>query len=287
MIDAPDSHLSPPVNNVTRVLAGVRVLIVDDDRVARTVNSRGLSLASSKGLSSVPMIVTTAEDGQEAVRLLLDRSSPLSVDIVFMDLMMPKMNGYEATRILRKEGILVPIIAMTGDTFAREDYLEVGMSGIIIRPFEIRDLCSIVERFVLVTSVDGPYAESAHCRAKNVNHKHDRCSVNFSSCLCNNYRDMSIYRDALELFVDDYEVNFLSDVLESIKENRNDAQYLLHQFNSAASSICAENLQQIITELCEISQKRQLVENDLDRLQNEMKCVFMDISVWLSEACNR
>lgn len=82
--------------------------------------------------------VALANDGSEAVELFVRRP----FDVVFMDIQMPKMNGYQAANAIRKTGSKVPIIAVTAGV-GREDRalcLEAGMNDILTKPFRTSDI---------------------------------------------------------------------------------------------------------------------------------------------------
>lgn len=114
-----------------RRLIGLRVLVVDDSEINRDVAQRILSLDGAK--------VILASDGQQAVNWLL--THPNEVDLVLMDVQMPVMNGYEATRRIRREPALadLPVIALTAGAFMEQQELanEAGMNGFIAKPFDV------------------------------------------------------------------------------------------------------------------------------------------------------
>jgi CheY-like chemotaxis protein len=68
-------------------------------------------------LENMGFAVAIAEDGQQAV----DKALVESFDLILMDMQMPNLNGYEATKILRKKGIKVPIIAVTAHAMRGDD----------------------------------------------------------------------------------------------------------------------------------------------------------------------
>ena len=68
-------------------------------------------------LESARLNVSLAENGQEAVSAVKEKD----YDVVLMDIQMPKMNGYEATEALRREGIATPIIALTAHAMKGDD----------------------------------------------------------------------------------------------------------------------------------------------------------------------
>jgi CheY-like chemotaxis protein len=106
-----------------------------------------------------------AADGREAVQMF--RS--LQHDVIFMDCQMPELDGYEATRQIRrleKPGQHVRIIAMTAEALAgaRENCLAAGMDAYIPKPIRLGDLCEALEARVLfhaeATVFSGPTAPS-------------------------------------------------------------------------------------------------------------------------------
>lgn len=119
------------------VLRGKTVLIVDDDM--RNI----YSLTSA--FEDQGMICLTAENGREALKVL---NKNTAINIILMDVMMPEMNGYEATSEIRKSGNFakVPIIALTAKAMKgdREKCLAVGMSDYITKPIDINQLLSLM-----------------------------------------------------------------------------------------------------------------------------------------------
>jgi signal transduction histidine kinase/ActR/RegA family two-component response regulator len=102
-----------------------RVLVVDD-------NSINLLLATSF-LSKKGIEADTAVDGKEA----LEKLSNNPFDLILMDLRMPVMNGFECTRLIRKEGSQIPIIALTASAFEdeKERAMAHGFSDYLVKPY--------------------------------------------------------------------------------------------------------------------------------------------------------
>ena len=91
-----------------------------------------------------------AANGREAVAM----GQMLPYDIVFMDCQMPDMNGYEATREIRRRGIpdrSVTIIAMTAEAIegSRERCIDAGMDDFISKPVRLEDLIEAIENRTL------------------------------------------------------------------------------------------------------------------------------------------
>lgn len=118
-------------------LKGKKILIVDDVELNRMV--------ATMLLESTGAEIERASSGKEAVEMF-KASSIGYYDVIFMDVMMPEMDGYEATGIIRrldrKDAITVPIIAMTANAFAEDikKSYEAGMDGHINKPIEMETI---------------------------------------------------------------------------------------------------------------------------------------------------
>lgn len=112
------------------------ILVVDD----HPVNKQLLKLIlEKKGYN-----VTTAEDGQEAIKKGDD-----NVDLIFMDVQMPILDGYEATKRLREKGVKIPIVACTAGSQENEKEvaLSFGMNDILSKPFTKEELEKILDKY--------------------------------------------------------------------------------------------------------------------------------------------
>jgi CheY-like chemotaxis protein len=121
-------------------LAGVRVLVTDDSDSNREVASR---ILSAEGAT-----VSVACDGREAVDWLLRH--PHAVDIVLMDVQMPVLDGYGATRLLRQSPLFddLPIVALTAGAFKsqQDEARAAGMDAFVAKPFNVDELMEVVRR---------------------------------------------------------------------------------------------------------------------------------------------
>ena len=108
-------------------------------------------------LEAFGLTVTLADDGLKAVEL----ATGGSFDLIFMDMQMPNMNGYEATRRLREQGLQIPIVALTANAMKgdQEKCLAAGCSDYLSKPIEEADLGEKLSKYL--RSSDTPFQDEA------------------------------------------------------------------------------------------------------------------------------
>ena len=127
-------------------LVGVKILMAED-------NDLNAEIAMVQ-LEELGIRITRVSDGNEAVKTFAE-NTPDTFDIIFMDIMMPKMNGYEATEAIRAmpdrpDARRIPIIAMTANAFAEDVQasLDVGMNGHLSKPIIMEEVMKAIARNV-------------------------------------------------------------------------------------------------------------------------------------------
>lgn len=129
----------------TKPLKGLHFLVAEDNELNAQVLTE--ILAMKGGTSFV------VEDGEKALKTF-EKSSPGEYSLIFMDVQMPNMDGYEATRRIRalerKDGKTIPIVAMTADAFSEDlqASLKAGMSAHISKPLDVDLMCATVQKLV-------------------------------------------------------------------------------------------------------------------------------------------
>jgi len=124
-------------------LCGARVLLVEDHPINQEIAREILTTSGA--------LVSIAGNGQEAVQAVLQAPHPF--DLVLMDIQMPVMDGFQATRLIREEpqGRTVPIIAMTANGIGdeRERCLAAGMSDHVAKPIDLDELFEVLKRWLM------------------------------------------------------------------------------------------------------------------------------------------
>jgi signal transduction histidine kinase/CheY-like chemotaxis protein len=123
---------------------GKRILLVEDNELNREIAGEILQMTGAK--------VETAKNGKIAVEKV-EASPKDSYDLIFMDIQMPVMNGYEATAAIRSlpgEKGKLPIVAMTANAFAEDVQLakNTGMNGHIAKPLDMNKLNDVLENWL-------------------------------------------------------------------------------------------------------------------------------------------
>lgn len=125
-------------------LTGIKALLVED-------NELNMEIARCM-LEDENIIVTEAHNGKEAVEIFTEYSAG-TFDVVLMDVMMPKMDGLTATRMIRKmdreDAKKIPIFAMTANAFSEdvEDAKKAGMNEHISKPINMKLLLSKIAQY--------------------------------------------------------------------------------------------------------------------------------------------
>ncbi len=215
---------------------GVEALVVDDEPMNLTV---------AKGIfKGYGMKVTTVLSGHESVEICRNRH----FDIIFMDHMMPGMDGIEAMKTIRsdKEGICkdTPVVALTANAVstAKEMFLSEGFDGFVSKPVEIAELERVLKRVLPKSSItfeliqDEPGEELSGYRSLKA------AGINVSVGLSYSQKDEELYNSLLKQFVKDSFIkqSQLEDY-HSAKDYKN-YEIVVHALKSTAKLIGAMDL---------------------------------------------
>ncbi len=145
------AHIAPVETGYD--FTGKRVLLAEDNELNAEIASELLRL--------VHLQVDRAADGEQAVSMMT-HSAPGTYDLILMDVQMPNMDGYDATRAIRASGHAqassVPIVAMTANAFSEDvkAALLAGMNAHVAKPIDTRVLFDTLQRFLFPQKQEKP-----------------------------------------------------------------------------------------------------------------------------------
>jgi two-component system sensor histidine kinase/response regulator len=254
---AADASALPAVdNNSIDTLAGVRILVVEDiatnQKVAKIM------------LEKMGAMVSIAANGQEA----LDSFPQFRPDLVLMDCQMPVMDGYEATRLIRKlekdsATPKVPIIALTANVLEsnKEKATRVGMDGYISKPFQRSELESTILLHLKGNPASpqdpGARASAPAPDAQPPGELFDKKVVKELRQLC---EDEATYHSVLTAYVDESEAH-MKNLLDAMAcDDLKKAETAAHGLKSSSQNIGALTLGRLFARLEHALQGKDLAD---------------------------
>lgn len=122
------------------LLTGLNVLLVED--------SEDMQFLIGHIFKRYGIKYQIANDGEEAIR----KNSDTTFDLILMDIKLPKLSGYDATRILRSQGYSKPIIALTAHAMQSERTLslQAGCDAHLTKPINIQTLFSTMNNYLKI-----------------------------------------------------------------------------------------------------------------------------------------
>ncbi|MDM8543777.1 ATP-binding protein [Desulfococcaceae bacterium HSG9] len=220
------------------------VLLVEDNEINQMVASELLEYAG--------MIVTIAENGLEAIKAI----SRDMYDLIFMDLEMPEMDGYDASRTIRQDDRYadIPIVAMTAHAMSgvKEKCLDAGMNDHLSKPIDPPELTAALVRWIK------PKAKSNFIKTKpapqpEIKHTQDfpeeMPGLDIATALKRLGYNHKLLKKLLVNFADDY-----SDIAETLRLalDSGDIEYIrrtAHTIKGVAGNIGADDLSEAASEL--------------------------------------
>src|SRR5450830_1345638 len=236
-------------------ITGVLVLLVDDSEINREVVKLILEAEGAE--------VFTVADGSEAVAWLCGK--PDGADLVLMDIQMPVMDGYSATREIRETLELrsLPIIALTAGAFKaqQEAALAAGMNGFLSKPYNIEQIVSVVRQHIAhllpaeleqrrnaTPGYSSAAALSTFPIANETTRPNQYASIDIAVGL-EAWGSVDLYRKFLSKFVEQYKCTG-SDILAHIQvDDPTQAKTLAHKLRGSAGTLALTDVYRLATEL--------------------------------------
>src|SRR5262249_48628939 len=222
-------------------LRGVRILLAEDHEINQQI---AVELLQGVGAS-----VEIANDGLEAVRKMLEQPASTKFDVVLMDIQMPEMDGYQATKKIRSDPRFenFPIIAMTAHATIeeRQKCLEAGMNGHVSKPIDPSLLFETLEPFVspAMKASTVPAQPPAAAGVADADKLPDLPGLNMAEGLVRVAGNKQLYRKLLRQFCTS-EADAAQRIAAALAENdRALAERLAHTVKGVAGNIGASAVQ--------------------------------------------
>ncbi|MFC1676865.1 CBS domain-containing protein [Planctomycetota bacterium] len=199
-------------------------------------------------LEKLGLEVTVANDGREVIA----KAVKGEFDLIFMDIQMPNVNGYEATRKLREKEITKPIIALTAHAMKgdKEKCLSAGCTDYMSKPINYAKLIKMLQEYL--PSQNGSEMSRPD---DNVYDEQDQAQIETSSAIDENIinwdsimkiiGDEDMVKKIVTIFLDDgpKSIEFIDQAIK--KSNSKDVRLYAHRLKGSSRHICAERLGEV------------------------------------------
>jgi signal transduction histidine kinase/CheY-like chemotaxis protein len=231
---------------------GMRVLLVEDNTVNQQLM---LNLLQNRSVS-----VDCANNGADAIEMLQN----LPVDhysLVLMDVQMPVLNGYDATKRLRMNPKYsnLPIVAMTAHALLEERKygLELGMNDYITKPFDPTELFSILSKYYRLNILNYPTLTVELTHTQNTNLPNIP-GLNFEQGLLHCGNDEELYLSLLQSFYLEYH-SIIADIRNALEaRNWSEAMRIAHSLKGLAQTLGMEQVAPVAEKLEHASKMQNL-----------------------------
>ena len=267
------------------------ILVAEDVKTNQMLTT---SLLNKLGLE-----VTIASDGIEAI----EKAFANKYDLIFMDIQMPNLDGYEAVTILRKQGVKTPVVAMTAHAMKgdAEKCIEAGCDDYLSKPIDRFLLAEKIKKYLspkvdvlntdegstpipLMTEQPQPQAEELSESNKETNHQEIVSEVddiiNWER-LIERFGDIALIEEILPTYLEDSKAHFarLSEAME--KSDRKEIKFPAHAIKGAGRNLSVQHLTDIAANL-----EHSCSEGDIEKvtiLFNELKTEFEKVMSFISQ----
>ncbi len=217
------------IENDITILQGSNILLVEDNQINQEII---IGLLEGSGIN-----LDTASNGKEAVELFKRNK----YELILMDIQMPIMDGYEATKIIREINKKIPIIALTANAM-KEDKIktkEVGMNEHLNKPIEVDKLYSTLLKFI------SPVNSNNQILNVNIENTDIPLFINIDTKIALNYLagNKKLYLKILNDFYNDY----ISLNLENL--DNDEFQRTVHTLKGLSANIGAKSLNVLLEQL--------------------------------------
>lgn len=249
--------------NESKILKGKKILVIEDNNLNQELAKEILESAGAK--------VEIKNNGLLGLNHLKENFE--NYDIIFMDVQMPVMDGYEATKNIRKISKYkdIPIIAMTADVMegVKEKCIDSGMNDYISKPLDIKELFNKISNWIQIDEIKGE---------KKIQIKKEGESMDVDNALLRLAGNEKLYKQILNRFLQDYENENLDNI---INLNENDKIRYFHTLKGLSASLGLEKLRQKSSEMEKSSKTI-----DIEKKEEEYDLFYVCLKESLEEVKN-
>ncbi|WP_320042434.1 transporter substrate-binding domain-containing protein [uncultured Desulfobacter sp.] len=224
---------------ISRAILGAKILLAEDHEINQQV--------AKELLESAGFFVQMANNGEEALSMALSQD----FDLVLMDLQMPVMDGYQATREIRrhKTSENLPIVAMTASAMPRDraKAMAAGMNSHVSKPIDLKELFQTLSQWI--KPGDRPLPKGFNEKPEKKSALGDVPGISVRHALSRLDKNEELYLDLLEKFKQNYAYadRELRDLIENGQDA--DARRLAHSIKGVAGNVGMTDLQAAAAEL--------------------------------------
>jgi PAS domain S-box-containing protein len=249
------NQFNPAINDKEAPSEKIKILLVEDNKINQMVATRMLERLGYQ--------VHIASNGKEAVDAV--QTNPF--DLIFMDILMPEMDGLEACRIIKSNPLLQPmpvIVAMTANAMSgdQENYLKAGMDDYLSKPVNLNDLKDMLGKWS--TKIFKEKSEIMHqsiqkeIELKFINEK----KISFLQDVRTN-ADLQFFKEMLEVYVREIPKN-IEFIRDSIFQNNHDhLRFYVHKLKGSALTLGIESVTEGLKILEDMALDNQINEDSL------------------------
>ena len=220
-------------------LKGSNILLVEDNIMNRQIIHGVLSHSG--------IIIKEAENGRKAVETFL--ADPDLYELILMDLQMPEMDGYEATRQIRKQDPNIPIIALTANAMNQDVHRtrSVGMNEHLNKPIDVEKLFATLLNYISKKCEPVSHGDNGQKKAPPPTF-HEFKAIDTAVGLSHIMGDTKLYIKLLKNFAEEYE-GATDRLRRLMDENLIDAKRMIHTIKGLSANIGAQTLHRVTVKL--------------------------------------
>jgi len=251
-----EKNQETPLSQQIQLLHANKILLVEDNEINQEI-IKGL-------LQESGMQIDIAVNGEEGVKLFEKNH----YDLILMDLMMPVMDGYEATKIIRNQDAKIPIVALSAHAFVEDiaQSKQHQMNAYITKPIDIKELYKVLLEYMPHSQVPIKEKKSLQMQELKPQEFANFKTLNATDALRLLGGNSKLYKKILEDFADKY----TAITFESIHDTK--LERVLHTMKGLAKNIGAQELHSLL-----IQQEKEQ-EKEFIAISNALHDIIQDIN---------